>query len=455
MPFMTTPVVEGPIAGEPANRMPPALADEYGYVEEEWFLSGEATAYVASDALAADGRWAVAPGETVPYRTRVIVRRPADLADFNGTVVVEWFNVTSSVDADPDFGLLHPVLLGGGYAYVGVSAQQVSIGGGTGLTLDIPGLPAGALLPLTERLPDRYGSLHHPGDTYSFDIYAQVAAAARAGDLLGGAVPTHVIAIGESQSAFRLVTFVNAVHPVTHAYDGYLVHSRGVGAAPLEGSQAAPDPEADTVAIRSDLDVPVLQLETETDLVTLGFLAARQPDTDLLRTWEVAGTAHADASLLEYGAKSRGAEIEFDLKDFLPSINTGPQREVLRAAFVALVAWVRDGTAPASAPPIEIDADGRLQRDADGNVLGGVRTPAVDAPIATHTGESDSPEIMFQLFGASDPLPPERVAELYATHDDYVRAVTASADEAVAAGFLLAADRDVIVEAAHAAEVPA
>ena len=35
-----------------------------------------------------------------PYRTRMIVRRPADPADFNGTVVVEWQNVKAQFDLE-------------------------------------------------------------------------------------------------------------------------------------------------------------------------------------------------------------------------------------------------------------------------------------------------------------------------------------------------------------------
>ena len=40
-------------------------------------------------------------------------------------------------------------------------------------------------------------------------------------------------------------------------------------------------------------------LESETDLLfTLDYFPSRQEDTDLIRTWEMAGTAHADAFLL-------------------------------------------------------------------------------------------------------------------------------------------------------------
>ncbi len=34
-------------------------------------------------------------------------------------------------------------------------------------------------------------------------------------------------AVGESQSAFALTTYVDGVQPLTKAFDGFLVHSRG------------------------------------------------------------------------------------------------------------------------------------------------------------------------------------------------------------------------------------
>jgi hypothetical protein len=48
------------------------------------------------------------------------------------------------------------------------------------------------------------------------------------------------------------------------------------------------------VQIRPDLNAPVLQYEIERASSVLVFLPARQPDTETVRTWEVAGTAHAD-----------------------------------------------------------------------------------------------------------------------------------------------------------------
>jgi hypothetical protein len=450
------PTVTGPVTGGsqdgPWIGMPEEVGDRYGYVEEEYFLAGEATAYQADGELGEDGRWTVTPAGTAPYETRIVVRRPADAEDFDGTVFVEWFNVTSGVDGDPDFGLIHPELLAHGSAYVGVSAQQVGVEGGGG-ALSIPGMPA--IQALKEWDPERYGDLAHPGDAYSYDIYSQVAQAIRRPgdvgvDVLDGLEARHVLAVGESQSAARLVSYVDAVHPIAGIFDGYLIHSRGGGGAPL-GESGSPI-GGGVARIRDDLGVPVLQYETETDLFgPLAFHGARQDDTDMLRTWEVAGTAHADRSLLDYGAMSAGDAAEgFDLAAICGSINEGDQGLVLRAAVAALRAWVVDGEAPPEAPPLDVEGDA-IARDPRGIASGGVRTPAVEAPVSVLTGEAPpGRSVLCSLFGDTRPFDAATLAELYPTPQDYVDAVTASAEAAVDAGFLLRPDADALIAAAEA-----
>ncbi len=66
---------------------------------------------------------------SAPYRTRILVRRPTDPARFNGTVVVEWMNVSAGESA-PDWDYLNPMLMRDGYAYVAVSAQALAVNGG-------------------------------------------------------------------------------------------------------------------------------------------------------------------------------------------------------------------------------------------------------------------------------------------------------------------------------------
>src|SRR5580765_3075243 len=97
--FAANPVVTGPVAakaapGDPAHDYPffAALEDlkARGYVEQEYFVSGTANRYETPEG--ASGR--VLDGNH-KYRTRLLVRRPADAKKFNGTVIVEWNNVTS------------------------------------------------------------------------------------------------------------------------------------------------------------------------------------------------------------------------------------------------------------------------------------------------------------------------------------------------------------------------
>src|ERR1700722_9433107 len=99
-----------------------------GYVEEEYFASGTATAFEAT-AAPSDGMWSIVPTASAQYRTRILVRRPVDSAHFNGTVVVEWMNQSSGESA-PDWGYLNPELTRRGYVYVAVSAQSLGVMGG-------------------------------------------------------------------------------------------------------------------------------------------------------------------------------------------------------------------------------------------------------------------------------------------------------------------------------------
>ena len=226
---LTGPITVGHVV-EPLSAHPLDLAAS-GYVEQEYFASGTATAFKA-DSMPSDGKWTVTPTTTARYKTRILVRRPADPAHFNGTVIVEWMNVSAGESA-PDWDFLNPMLMREGYAYVGVSAQALGVDGGKAL-LGSPDRRARAA-GLVGGEPARYGTLHHPGDQYALDMYAQIGQALRrpAPTALGRPEATHVLAIGESQSAFYLTTFADALQPLTNVYDGIFIHSRGGSGASL------------------------------------------------------------------------------------------------------------------------------------------------------------------------------------------------------------------------------
>ncbi len=428
----------------------PPLADD-GYVEAEYSATGTAVLYTSDGDLPADGAFALAPGEAAGYTTRLVVRRPAESAAFNGTVVVEWLNVSGGVDAAADYTYLADEVLRGGYAWVGVSAQRIGIEGGS-VAVEAPGAAeAGAGRGLRAMDPERYGDLSHPGDAFSYDIYTQVARGLRSPgevDPLGGLDAERVLAVGESQSAFALTTYVNGVQPLTGAFDGFLVHSRGGAAAALGQPGAAID-IAGTIGgkpttIRSDSDVPVIVVQTETDVLgILGYLPARQADSETFRLWEIAGTAHAD--------RFQVGPIEDALGCAKP-INRGQQVFVLRAALRHLDTWAADGTPPPKAPRLEVDESGPAPTfvlDPVGNVSGGIRTPAVQTPVDVLSGMPvEGSSIICLLMGSTTPLDADRLAQLYPSRDRYLAEYESATDELIDAGFGLEDDRDQMLDEA-------
>ena len=413
------------------------------YVEHEFVASGTASSYAAGD-QPADGRWTFTVDGTAAYRTRVLVRRPANAADFSGTVVVEWLNVSGGVDANPDYANLAEEIVRSGDAWVGVSAQRIGVEGGPVL-VSAPGGQGLAGQGLKAIDPARYGSLSHPGDGFSFDIFTQVARALRAGGpAMGDLEPQRVLAAGESQSAIALTTYYNGVQPLALAFDGFFVHSRGAPSLPLVGPGQSADLAGSIgrapALFRSDLDAPVFDIQTESDVTgILNSVVVRQPDTDHFRLWEMAGTAHADKRLLGPTA---------DQLDCGAPVNNGPMHLIAKSALRHLDEWVRTGVAPPVAPRFELTGADKPEtsRDADGIAIGGVRTPVVDVPVDVVSGvPGPNGSLLCLLLGSTKPLPTERLAALYPTRADYVQRYNASADAAIKAGFVLEEDRDALL----------
>lgn len=411
---VAVPRVEGPLPGAPpGDPRSPDLAETYpwlatdadlaalGYVEQEFHLSGDADAYSATGELLASD---------VPYRTRVIVRRPADPAAFNGTVLAEWQNVTAGYDLD---ALWHTELVTrAGYAWVGVSAQRVGVN------------------QLRQWSPARYGDLDVTGggrfmtDQLSYDVFSQAAKAIRtparpgAPALLGRLRADTVLAIGASQSAGRLTVYYDAVLPrIESLFEGY---AQIVGSAP---SRAGAE--------------PVFQVLSETDVRS----PARPADTERFRRWEVAGSAHtgwagyqARVPLL---ARDLGAAPTYTCDR--PPFSRVPLHHVLAAAYGHLVRWAERGVAPPTAPPLEFAPDGTKARDELGLARGGIRLSQVEAPTAVNTGDN-SGESFCVLFGSHVPFDRARFDRLYPTHAHYVAAVARADARNVKAGYLLPAD---------------
>jgi hypothetical protein len=338
-----------------------------------------------------------------------------------------------------------------GYAWAGIGAQA------SGVNAPRTGLKASNA--------ERYRSLEHPGDAYSYDIFTQAAQALLhpgSVDALAGLRVRTILATGRSQSAFRLVTYINAVHPRTHLFQGYLVHSRGANAAGLAAEQLArdPDPVPAGAHIRADVDVPVLDLQTEGDMATLRAHLTHQPPGTHYRRWEIAGAAHAESPRwvpvvpppLEMGAGCKDP------------VNTAPHHAVVKAALHALTRWVRNDAVPPQSPPIRISdpaSPDPIDRDRFGNALGGIRLPELEAPTATLDGlrnevanpSPDAPNFCF-LFGHTIPLDGAALKALYPNHAAFVKRFGDAVDALVRDGYWLKAEGDAAKLAAQRAAVP-
>ncbi len=450
-------VVTGPISG--GKGIPAFLGTsfslaQYGYEQDEYFFSGTARAYGT-------------PAPPAPYTSRMVVWRPADARKFNGTAIAEWVNVSGQTDVMDTFAEAHAWAFKQGYIYVGIDAQRAGICGPYPPELDNPLPDWPACLPTSAKGfdPIRYSSLHHPGDTYAFDMFSQAVTALRnphgKPSLTGGLAVKHVIAAGQSQSATELDTYLsNGADAGRRVIDAVLSHS-------------------DTGKIlRGPFRVPVIQLWTEDSIVPAPTMS--EPNH---RVWQAVGGAHTSAYAYAYVNATMShtqAQSELTSTDVLdrtaggygqegvsqsctssggPGGDEYPVRYNVDAALAALQAWITRGMpapeAPAAtfAPVTPVTGDFvvgptlSLVRDADGNARGGLRLPPLDVPVASYTGP------VCALFGVSQTFTPQRLAQLYPSHHAYVTALRTATDAAVRKRFMVCDDAIDLLERAKASSI--
>jgi len=297
-------------------------------------------------------------------------------------------------------------------------------------------------------------------------------------DLFGS---DHVIGFGYSQTA-------SMIYPLIHEginesedgplYDGFV---GGVGTGMCRFLiEDPPFVEPGLPCFATDVepwetgDTRVIVVDAQTDLELYFGAMARDPtegDPEVdanpnYRRWEVAGTPHLPAGILDVG--QYGAEGPQLHADFRP---------VVRAAFYHMEQWIKDNVDP---PPsvhiegaVEDDPDSETfgllatEVDEDGNAVGGIRLPhlprelgdgtVVGAPVGTYLGtaweymEEEPPNIAAAIGGAFERFSAEELAERYPTREDYLERYEAALDEVIAEGYVLEEDRSILL--AHAGEV--
>ncbi len=385
----------------------------FGYQQREYLVSGTARAL---------------DGTTAPYTTRIIVFRPRSEDRFNGSVMLDWVNVTAQFENAVDTLEAREYLLREGWAFVHVSAQRAGL----------------CCSPLTPKSydPVRYAAIDHPGDQYAADMYSQIAKVIQVHpdglDPMDGLRVRRVIAAGQSQSADKLHQYVVHHQESADVIDGFLIHGNGTV------KKRFPEP----------LSVPVLNLLSDRE----GTPAPPTKDR-MYRLWEVAATAHSDYFIGYQSIHGNGERVA----DRPPADRAG-YRRIIRAAgnygqlpdpmFETCTAagatmpmhyttstalhlldrWVRTGERPARTPRYEFTDDGRLAKDRFGNTKGGIRLPPVEVPVARYESTA------CDLGGITVPFTDAELHELYPTFGDYQAKMRRATDRAVRNGWLLRPD---------------
>lgn len=413
----------------------------YGYTEREFYAEGQAHRYrgavtgVLNTAQVIDGGW--------NYKTRVLVRYP-DRRAFNGTLVVEWANVTTGQDVDFAWAESYDYLLREGYAVAVVSAQHVGV---DRLNTWSPARYGTLTIAADNTDPQTGVTLDPTHDPLSWDIYTEVSEALKqdAGPVqpLPGLWVKRVIAMGESQSAGRLTVYYNTIQPMHGFFDGFVFLDRAG-------------------QLRADLPTPAVSVGSE----AFSNLVTQEPaSSQYFRFWDVAGASHASYYAAQYvdsvvvrdkSFVKNGQIVSFTqliepctLEPLFSTVETGL---VLNKAIDSVNRWIISGQPAPASVYFARGPQGQLLRDANGQVTGGIRLPQYTVPTDI-IDASNSGSLFCALSGHHQPYTAAQLKQMYGTHGHYVALVAASALGLVRDGYILPYDAAAVIRTAAESDV--
>lgn len=448
--------VDGALVPDPEGKKPLDIKKDYGYVEEEFFLSGKANIYN----LDANERAEVSSSGN-DYTTRLLVRYPADPAKFNGRVYIDILNASSNVDLEDTWRRSWKHMMENGYAFIGITSKSVTANS------------------LKKFDPARYADLKwqvagKDENGLFWDMLSQLGTMLRepgAGKLLGGMEPKYVYLGGQSQSGFYMNTYITAFSDRLEKarkdgkplFDGY-VNLVGPGSTPIRS-----DAKAGPLKLYKATSVPQIAImsEAESRFYEMGMVPyERRADansaTDKFRFYEVTATPHSDptspiipndAEIIKAKGSGRPPKV------YAPGHEETALQldEFVTAALENIHAWAKDGKA---APPadkywidykVTKDSKGNNtyvpNADAYGNTLKGLRSPLIEAPLYRFYGtapvvkNAEGTVISDWLVGSMIRFDTATINALYPNGKaEFLSKFNTAADARVAEGYLLAKD---------------
>ncbi|HVB01845.1 MAG TPA: alpha/beta hydrolase domain-containing protein [Acidimicrobiales bacterium] len=291
--------------------------------------------------------------------------------------------------------------------------------------------------------PGRFDDLFLPElENTDSEVMAQAGALIKSG-ALQGVSPRTVVLGGQSTEGYWVRRYIQQEHGRASfrggsVFDGYY---------PAQSALSSPR------GMISDLDVPVVEVQGESELVRSiakpgSGADYRRDDAELYRLYEVPGMPHV--------CTRRGASAERLLTMQCECSNWSdfPLFEIHHVCLDNLIAWVDRAIPATTAPRIETrDNDRVIVRDEHGNARGGLRTSYFEVPTATiHATCGPTPEDFSgdrcDFLAWEEPFDNTTLTSLYSTHAEYVTRVNRVLDELVARRWYLETDaRDLREEA--------
>lgn len=443
--------------------------DEHGYVEEEFLVDGTASEWTYDRQGVA-----VPAASAVGYTTRVLVRRPADPARFNGVVQIEPLH--PSFDLALTWRAIHPWIMRTGAVWVGVT-QDARFAACLSTVVD----------------PERYAAITVPRAGLGYDIVGGVGVAIRSatvGILDGFPHVERAYLSGWSMTGSFCRVFLgdgfarrHCLPDGTAVFDGYLIAVSSGGAVragypPLSAGARGPGP-GDARRTIGPHGIPVIELlsELESETHTPSLRADSDGTDDPYRLYQVAGTAHntsGPTTVLTNLEQCRRRGLDVGRSEINESPSDARMDYLARAVFALLDRWVTERRPPPRAERFTFAgtplADERippgarpLARDRHGNVLGGIRTPWVEVPVARYSPHStprpgactpsplapmtDANQVA-AMIGHMVPFPPGTLRSLYPSRADYLTRYWQSCRRLADLGFLLSEEMTLLIDEA-------
>ena len=323
---VTLPTVTGPVTGPGTmyqsvqSLAPGGDLAKFKYEEKEYFISGTA--------------------QGQPYKTRIVVRKPASNSKFSGLVLLEAMHPSGSAHMF-EFSAIYS--MSNGHAAVEIQ-------------------PNGGLEVVRSSNPERYKDFAAAGNQTN-EIIAQVGALVKSKDKRSpftGLSVRKIVLGGTSATAATLNAYLPAhmiyrTPDMQRIYDGFMPTS--------------------TAASNAKVDVPIVHVPTmhEVQGAQISTRADSDAAGDQYRMYAFPGMGHVDSR---------------DNVRLLPNpctneLDTFPAQAYMSVALNYLYQWIDKGVAPPRAERV-VKEGKNVVLDERGNWKGGIRTPYLDVPVAKY-----------------------------------------------------------------------